>query len=401
MKASGLGLLLQALTHTSYAHEDGRQGVDNERLEFMGDAVVQMVITEHLYELFPESPEGDLARMRAAVVKAESLAQAARRMDLGAHLLLGRGEGRSGGRDRTSLLSDAFEAITAAVYLDSGWEAARSFVLKALEVELSSLNQPRKTIDPKSALQERLQATSKQTPHYQLVSESGPDHEKRFVSEVLHEGKVLGRGVGQSKKASEQAAAAEALKRLERSKRRAPAESAPRRSLLRSLLRPSADQMNDDALGRHLAGADAKELPRIAGMDQEQLCGVRIKATQGVGLTWQVDYHQIPVDRDGGRVDVQLVSRTNPRFISPRCHREYVRSVRRRSFAHSLRSPAPLTGGIVDSSNLTSLPKHLSFEALKSLVPRFSQPVVDGSLLGESKLSGELADGNGRLRPDQ
>ena len=219
MKASGQKLLLQALTHTSYAHEDGRQGEDNERLEFMGDAVVQMVVTEHLFKQFPGISEGQLARMRAAVVKAESLAQAARRMGLGAYLLLGKGEERSGGRERTSLLSDAFEAITAAVYLDSGWEAARSFVLRALSVELAGLHQPKRTVDPKSALQERLQATSKQTPHYRLVSESGPDHEKRFISEVLHEGKVLGRGAGQSKKASEQAAAAVALERLARSKK--------------------------------------------------------------------------------------------------------------------------------------------------------------------------------------
>lgn len=216
----GLGLLLQAVTHTSYAYEDGRTGADNERLEFMGDAVVQMVITERLYELFPKSPEGGLARMRAAVVNADSLAQAARRMNLGAYLLLGKGEERSGGRDRTTLLSDAFEAIAAAVYLSSGWEAVRSFILEALEVELEGVRKPRRTIDPKSALQERLQAASKQTPLYRLVSESGPDHEKRFTSEVLHDGKVLGRGVGTSKKASELAAATAALKRLSKTQKR-------------------------------------------------------------------------------------------------------------------------------------------------------------------------------------
>lgn len=223
----GLAFLLQAVTHTSFAHEDGRHGEDNERLEFLGDAVIQMVITEHLYELFPASPEGELARMRAAVVNAESLAKAARRINLGAYLLLGKGEERSGGRDRTSLLSDAFEAITAAVYLDSGWEAATSFILKALDVEIAALSQPKKTIDPKSALQERLQAISKQTPLYRLVSETGPDHEKRFTSEVLHQGRVLGRGVGKSKKASELAAAREALKRLAKSKKR-PSQANPR-----------------------------------------------------------------------------------------------------------------------------------------------------------------------------
>lgn len=209
-------LLLQAVTHTSYAHEEGGQEGDNERLEFVGDAVIQMVVTEHLFEAFPANPEGELARMRASVVNAESLAQAARRLGLGAYLRLGKGEERSGGRDRASLLSDAFEAVAAAVYLSSGWEAARAFVLKALEVELGRLSEPQTPIDPKSALQERLQAASKEAPTYRLISESGPDHRKRFISEVLHRGKVLGRGIGTSKKASELAAAEAALRRLDR-----------------------------------------------------------------------------------------------------------------------------------------------------------------------------------------
>lgn len=218
-KELGLGdeavaILLQAVTHTSYAHEEGGETQDNERLEFVGDAVIQMVVTEHLYEAFPASPEGELARMRASVVNAESLARAARRMDLGAYLRLGRGEERSGGRDRASLLSDAFEAVAAAVYLSSGWEAARAFILRALDAELARLLEPRTPIDPKSALQERLQAASKEAPTYRLISESGPDHRKRFISEVLHRGKVLGRGIGTSKKASELAAAEAALKRL-------------------------------------------------------------------------------------------------------------------------------------------------------------------------------------------
>lgn len=222
-----LDYLQQAVTHTSYAHEEGRPSEDNERLEFVGDAVIQMVITEYLYQAFPLRAEGELARMRAAVVNADSLARAARRMDLGAYLRLGKGEERSGGRDRASLLSDAFEAVAAAVYLAEGWPTARSFILKALDQELARLRKDT-TIDPKSALQERLQASSKEAPTYRLISESGPDHQKRFISEVLHQGKVLGRGIGTSKKASELAAAEAALKRLTKEKNKS--GSAQRRS---------------------------------------------------------------------------------------------------------------------------------------------------------------------------
>lgn len=208
-------LLVQALTHSSYAHEEGREGEDNERLEFLGDAVIQLAVTERLYRQFPDRPEGELAKMRASVVCAESLADAARRLSLGDYLLLGKGEEQSGGRDRTSLLCDAFEAVVAALYLDAGWEAASSFVLSALAPEFTRLGRPKAEVDPKSALQERLQAVSKTTPTYRLVSESGPDHNKVFVSEVIHEGRVLGRGIGRSKKESEQEAAREALKATE------------------------------------------------------------------------------------------------------------------------------------------------------------------------------------------
>lgn len=209
-------LLARALTHSSYAHEEGREGEDNERLEFLGDAVIQLAVTERLYQQFPDRPEGELAKMRASVVCADSLAEAARRLGLGEHLLLGRGEEQSGGRDRVSLLCDAFEAVAAALYLDRGWEAARAFILDSLADELARLARPKPELDPKSALQERLQAMSKRTPTYRLVSESGPDHDKVFVSEVVYDGRVLGRGSGRSKKESEQEAARKALKATER-----------------------------------------------------------------------------------------------------------------------------------------------------------------------------------------
>ena len=211
LKMEESSLLHQALTHTSYANEEGRPREDYERLEFMGDAVIQMVVTEHLFARFPQKSEGELAKMRAAVVCQESLARAARRIQLGDYLMLGKGEIQSGGKERLSVLSDAFEAVAAAVYLEMGWEAARSFVLTALAGELGGLNRLERAIDPKSALQEHLQAVSKEAPVYRLIEASGPDHDKVFVSEVLHQGRVLGRGSGRSKKASEQEAARKAL----------------------------------------------------------------------------------------------------------------------------------------------------------------------------------------------
>lgn len=214
MTMTGSSLLRQALTHTSYANEEGQPSQDNERLEFMGDAVIQMVVTEHLFTRFPKKSEGELAKMRAAVVCAEGLARAARRIRLGDYLMLGKGEKQSGGNERLSVLSDALEAVAAAVYLEMGWAAARTFVLAVLAAELENPSRLDRAIDPKSALQERLQAAFKQVPVYRLIEASGPDHDKRFVSEVLHDGRVLGRGSGRSKKASEQEAARVALRRL-------------------------------------------------------------------------------------------------------------------------------------------------------------------------------------------
>jgi len=203
-----------ALTHRSYAHEAGGELEHNERLEFLGDAVIELAVSEYLYARFPKSAEGELARMRASVVRAESLANAARELALGALMKLGNGEEQAGGRDRTSLLADLFEAVTGAVFLSSGWSAARAFVLAALGKALSALKDPRSVLDPKSVLQERLQAESKAAPTYRLVRKWGPDHCKVFVSEVVHMGRALATGVGPSKKASEQAAAEEALRAL-------------------------------------------------------------------------------------------------------------------------------------------------------------------------------------------
>lgn len=212
----GMGELLQrALTHASWAHEQADPAAaDNERLEFLGDAVVGLAVSEHLFTRFPDLSEGDLARMRAAVVKEGSLAAAARRLGLGEALRMGRGAERTGGRQRDSVLADAFEAVMGGVYLTCGWKAAQRVVLAALGPELNDVARTRAPADAKSALQELLQAQAGGLPSYRVVLESGPPHEKRFEAEVLFQGKVLGRGSGRSKRAAEQAAAAEALQRL-------------------------------------------------------------------------------------------------------------------------------------------------------------------------------------------
>jgi len=152
--------------------------------------------------------------MRAFVVRADSLAKVARRLGLGALMKLGKGEEQAGGRARPSLLADLFEAVAGAVFLSRGYDAARTFVLWALEESLAGLSSPKATADPKTTLQEHLQARTKCAPTYRLVQDAGPDHAKVFVSEVVHRGKVLGKGSGTSKKASEQAAAEEALRAL-------------------------------------------------------------------------------------------------------------------------------------------------------------------------------------------
>lgn len=211
------GLLTRALTHRSWVHERvGAKNSDNERLEFLGDAVVELAVSQYLYEAFPDSPEGDLARMRAAIVREESLAACGRRLGLGDALRLGIGEAKSGGRARNSLLANAYEAVIGSIYLDHGWSVAHRAVLTTLAPELGAVASARSHVDAKSALQEFLQARSGTTPQYRLVKEKGPDHDKEFVSEVVHAGERIGLGEGRSKKAAEQAAAEDALRRMNR-----------------------------------------------------------------------------------------------------------------------------------------------------------------------------------------
>lgn len=204
-------LLTEALTHPSVRHEKQRAHFDNQRLEFLGDAVLQLVITEHLFSLFAEAGEGRLTTRRARLVSRESLRAHAARLDLGRHLLLGRGEEASGGRERASTLADAFEALLGAIFLDGDLEIARRFILAEMRDELGRLEEETLEINPKGQLQERLQSISPRSPVYVLISQAGREHEKTFSVRVLWEGQVLGKGTGRSKKLAETAAALAAL----------------------------------------------------------------------------------------------------------------------------------------------------------------------------------------------
>ena len=204
-------LLKEALTHPSLGHEKQRYHEDNQRLEFLGDAVLQLVITEYLYAHFPREQEGPLTKLRARLVSRDALKAHAQSLDLGRHLLMGRGEEASGGRVRASTLGDAFEAIVGAIYLDSDFPTARDFVLRETRGALEQVREEPIDINPKGQLQELLQSISPRSPVYELISQSGPEHEKTFVSQVVWEGIVLGQGNGRSKKQAETAAALEAM----------------------------------------------------------------------------------------------------------------------------------------------------------------------------------------------
>ena len=212
-KFKNITLLQNALTHSSYANESFRNSLkSNERLEFLGDSVLGMVVAEHLYKTFPDRLEGDLTRMRADMVCEASLARIAEKINLGEFLLLGHGEEQSGGRNRPSILADAVESVLAACFLDGGMAAAEAFIRKFVlcNVPQSKL----RNVDYKTALQELVQQKKNQQISYQLVEESGPDHNKSFWVEVILNGMVVGKGTGSSKKRAEQDAARIAIETL-------------------------------------------------------------------------------------------------------------------------------------------------------------------------------------------
>src|SRR3954469_5783027 len=204
-------LLAEALTHPSLGHETHRHHFDNQRLEYLGDAVLQLIITEHLFKLFPREPEGRLTKLRSRLVSRDALRMHALALDLGQYLMMGRGEEACGGRERTSTLADAFEALLGAIYLDTDLATARRFVLTLAAGDLAKLEAEPIDINPKGHLQELLQAISPRSPVYELLSESGREHEKVFVVRVLWEEMPLGEGCGRSKKQAETAAALEAM----------------------------------------------------------------------------------------------------------------------------------------------------------------------------------------------
>jgi ribonuclease III len=205
-------LLEQALVHSSWLHEhpDAARG-HNERLEFLGDAVVSLAVSEALFRRHPTDDEGVLSARRAAIVSTPGLARLAARLDLGQFLLLGEGEAQRGGRVRPSLLASAFEALVGAIYVDLGWEAARDWIHERAEAEISADLALTTLKSPKSRLQEHTQRTTGERPVYHLLEAVGPDHEKRFRIEVLVDGRVLGTGEGPSRRVAETSAAAQAL----------------------------------------------------------------------------------------------------------------------------------------------------------------------------------------------
>lgn len=210
-KFNNSALLTEALTHSSYANERGNV-ISNERMEFLGDAVLSIVSAEYLYTKFPKMPEGKLSKLRSSLVCTQSLSGFARELCIGDYLRLGKGEKASGGADRDSILENAFEAIIAAIYLDGGMENAKNFVLRFLAREVDGHSISFK--DYKTTLQEVIQQNPDETLNYVLVGEHGPDHDKRFDVEVHLNSNVIGCGTGRSKKQAEQEAAREALSLL-------------------------------------------------------------------------------------------------------------------------------------------------------------------------------------------
>lgn len=203
-------LILEALSHSSYANEKRKTRKCNERLEFLGDSVLSIVVSDFLFKRYPNMPEGELTKLRASMVCEKALYVFAKEIHLGEFLLLGKGEEHTGGRERSSILADAFEAVIAAIYLDGGMEPAKKHILRFIP-ENPGNEEPIGFIDYKTKLQEVVQKNPEEKVEYVLCSESGPDHDKAFTVEVCLNSNVIGTGVGRSKKAAEQLAAKEAL----------------------------------------------------------------------------------------------------------------------------------------------------------------------------------------------
>ncbi len=209
-KFNNINLLKNALTHSSYANEVRDGFSSNERLEFLGDSVLSIVVSDYIYKHYPNMPEGELTKLRASLVCEKSLCAFSRELELGNYLMLGKGEEKGGGRERDSILADAFEAVLAAIYLDGGMKPARRHVMNFVLRELQHTDDE-VFKDYKTALQEIIQRNPEEAVSYILTGESGPDHDKEFTVEVRLNSNVIGRGTGKNKKRAEQMAAKEAL----------------------------------------------------------------------------------------------------------------------------------------------------------------------------------------------
>ena len=204
-------LLAEALTHPSMAYETKRPHFDNQRLEFLGDAVLQLALTAHLHFMCPDKAEGDLTKMRARLVSKEALSEFAKRISLGDYILLGKGEENSGGRERLSTLADAFEALLGAIYIDAGFEVVRDMIIKITEPSMLVIQEDPDKKNPKGRLQEILQSIVPESPVYKIIRETGPDHQKEFTVTVSWTDKQLASGSGNSKKEAEAMAAQNAI----------------------------------------------------------------------------------------------------------------------------------------------------------------------------------------------
>lgn len=211
-KFKNIDLLKNALVHSSYANEIRNGVFSNERLEFLGDSVLSIIVAEHIYNKYPNMPEGELTRLRASLVCEKSLCFFSRELNLGDFLLLGKGEVKNGGRERDSILADAFESVLAAIYLDGGMNAAKVFVQNTVLRDLKQHKSDDSFKDYKTTLQEIIQRNPEESINYILIDESGPDHDKQFTVAVHLNSNVIGQGVGKSKKQAEQMAARQALK---------------------------------------------------------------------------------------------------------------------------------------------------------------------------------------------
>ena len=214
IKFNDISLLDRALTHRSYLNENRKIERSNERLEFLGDAVLELIISEHLFLDYPDREEGDLTSFRSALVRTESLADASRELNYGKYLTMAKGEEESGGRDKDYILANTFEAVLGAIYVDQGYNECKKLVDQILISKIEHIVEHRLDIDNKTRIQELTQAKYKLTPIYEVIEEQGPDHDKEFLVVVKIGNKVVGKGKGGSKQKAEEAAALEGLKHI-------------------------------------------------------------------------------------------------------------------------------------------------------------------------------------------